>query len=49
MVFRKGQSRVRCGDSAQNIPTLRQVALNLRKTETAKPKEAIGGKRIFAP
>lgn len=48
VVFREDQSRVRCGDAAQNLSTLRRIALNLLKAETAKPKEAIRGKRIFA-
>ena len=48
VVFREEQSRIRCGDAAQNFSTLRRIALNLLKTETAKPKEPIRGKRIFA-
>lgn len=48
VVFREDQSRVRCGDAAQNFSTLRRIAHNLLKTETAKPKEPIRGKRIFA-
>lgn len=48
VVFREDQSRIRCGDAAQNFSALRRIALNLLKTETAKPKEPIRGKRIFA-
>jgi predicted transposase YbfD/YdcC len=48
VVFREDQSRVRCGDAAQNFSSLRRIAHNLLKTETAKPKEPIRGKRIFA-
>jgi hypothetical protein len=48
VVFREDQSRVRCGDAAQNFSALRRIAHNLLKTETAKPKEPIRGKRIFA-
>jgi predicted transposase YbfD/YdcC len=48
VVFREDQSRVRCGDAAQNFSTLRRIALNLLKTEKVKPKEPIRGKRIFA-
>lgn len=48
VVFREDESRARCGDAAQNLSTLRRIALNLLKTETAKPKESIRGKRIYA-
>lgn len=48
VVFREDQCRVRCGDAAQNLSTLRRIGLNLLKTETSKPKEPIRGKRIFA-
>lgn len=48
VVFREDQSRVRCGDAAQNFSSLRRIALNMLKTETAKPKEPVRGKRIFA-
>lgn len=48
VVFREDQCRARCGDAAQNLSTLRRIGLNLLKTETAKPKEPIRGKRIYA-
>lgn len=48
VVFREDESRARCGDAAQNLSTLRRIALNLLKTETTKPKESIRGKRIYA-
>ncbi len=48
VVFREDDARARCGDAAQNLSTLRRIALNLLKTETAKPKEPIRGKRIYA-
>lgn len=48
VVFREDDARARCGDAAQNLSTLRRIALNLLKTETSKPKEPIRGKRIYA-
>ena len=48
VVFREDEARARCGDAAQNLSTLRRIALNLLKTETAKPKEPIRAKRIYA-
>lgn len=48
VVFREDQSRARSGDCAQNLSTLRRLALNLLKTEPSKPKEPIRGKRIYA-
>jgi predicted transposase YbfD/YdcC len=48
VVFREDEARARCGDAAQNLSTLRRIALNLLKTETTKPKEPIRGKRIYA-
>ncbi len=48
VVFREDDARARCGDAAQNLSTLRRIALNLLKTEKAKPKEPIRGKRIYA-
>jgi hypothetical protein len=45
---REDQSRVHCGDAAQNLSTLRRIALNFLKTVTAKPKEPMRGKRVFA-
>ena len=48
VVFREDQCRARSGDAAQNLSTLRRMALNLLKTEITKPKEPIRGKRIYA-
>ena len=48
VVFREDASRARSGDCAQNLSTLRRLALNLLKTEPSKPKEPIRGKRIYA-
>lgn len=48
VVFREDDARARCGDAAQNLSTLRRIALNLLKTETSRPKEPIRGKRIYA-
>jgi predicted transposase YbfD/YdcC len=48
VVFREDDVRARCGDAAQNLSTLRRIALKLLKTETSKPKEPIRGKRIYA-
>lgn len=48
VVFREDQSRARSGDCAQNLSTLRRLALNLLKTEPSKAKEPIRGKRIYA-
>jgi len=48
VVFREDQCRARGGDAAQNLSTLRRLALNLLKTESSKPKEPIRGKRIYA-
>ena len=48
VVFREDQCRVRCGNAAQNLSSLRRIGLNLLKTETAKTKEPIRGKRIYA-
>jgi len=48
VVFREDQSRARSGNCAQNLSTLRRLALNLLKTESSKPREPIRGKRIYA-
>ncbi len=41
VVLREDDARARCGDAAQNLSTLRWIALNLLKTENSKPKEPI--------
>jgi len=48
VVFGEDQCRARCGDAAQNLSTLRRIALNLLKTETVRPREPLRGKRIYA-
>lgn len=48
VVSREDDARARCGNAAQNLSTLGRIALNLLKIETAKPKEPIRGKRIYA-
>ena len=48
VVFREDHNRARSGHCAQNLSTLRRLALNLLKTESSKPKEPIRGKQIYA-
>ena len=43
--FREDQSRARAGYAAENLATLRRLALNLLKRQTTK-KRGIGGKRF---
>jgi hypothetical protein len=45
--FREDQSRARVGYAAENLATLRRVALNLLKPETPK-KRGIRGKQLNA-
>ena len=47
VVFRENQCRARGGDAAQNLSTLRRLALNLLKTQSNKPKEPTRGKQIY--
>jgi len=47
VVFGEDASRARSGDCAQNLSTLRRLALNLLKVEPTRPKEPIRGKRIY--
>lgn len=48
VVFGEDQCRARSGHAAQNLSTMRRLALNLLKTETVRSKEPIRGKRIYA-
>lgn len=48
VVFGEDQARARCGDAAQNLSTLRRIALNQLKNDPIRPKEPIRGKRIYA-
>lgn len=43
--FREDQSRARAGYAAENLATLRRLALNLLRKETAK-KRGIRGKQL---
>ena len=45
--FREDQSRARAGHAAENLATLRRLALNLLKRETTK-KRGIRGKQLSA-
>jgi len=45
--FREDQSRARTGHAAENLATLRRLALNLLKSEKTK-KRAIRGKQLNA-
>jgi predicted transposase YbfD/YdcC len=47
VIFHEDQSRARCKNAAQNLATLRRIALNLIKKNT-RPKISQRQKRIFA-
>ena len=47
VTFREDQSRARAGNAAQNLATLRRLALNLLKREKTK-KRGIRGKQLNA-
>lgn len=48
MTFREDASRIRNGNAAENMSTLRKVAINLLKQEKSKPKLSVKRKRFEA-
>lgn len=48
VTFREDDSRARSGNAAENLATLRRLALNMLKTETSQTKLSLRRKRLMA-
>lgn len=48
VTFREDDSRARSGNAAENLATLRRLALNMLKTETSQSKLSLRRKRLMA-
>jgi len=48
VTFREDDSRARSGNSAENLATLRRLALNMLKTETSQSRLSLRRKRLMA-